>query len=46
MMDAVLSDFYYDDNSSTECTLGVAYYTIDIYVFRAATSYSKSRLLN
>ena len=39
MMDAVLLDFYYN-NISTEYTLDVA-----DYVFRAATSYSKSWLL-
>ena len=40
MMDAVLLDLYYT-NSSTEDTLDVA-----DYVFRAATSYSKSGMLN
>ena len=40
MMDAVLFDLYYT-NSSTVETLDVA-----DYVFRAATSYSKSWLLN
>ena len=40
MMDAVLLDLYYT-NSSTEDTLDVA-----DYVFRAATSYSKSWLPN
>ena len=40
MMDAVLLDLYYT-NSSIEETL----YVVD-YVFRAATSYSKSWLLN